>query len=149
MSLPVQSLCIPPSSVNNTWIFLGGTTLPHSTLCVSMGLIPSSQLQGYSGDHDLLSCPLATVIDLEMGINIDWNRDEFGDISQVNKTNFWASVGKTCAREAFFPQIASCKGDELRPCLERHQHRRWRGRPSAVGYFPLAHRSLSCSLPAD
>lgn len=60
----------------------------------------------------------ATVIDLEMGINTDWKGDWIDDISQTNETKFCIFVRKTWARGALFPLIASCKGGELRPCLE-------------------------------
>lgn len=144
----VYICCFCPSSLYVFLVFLLATPEfsfgeSHSILCVSVGSIPPSQLQGYSGDHDLFSYSLAIMIDLELGINIDWNRYEFGDISQANESKFWGFVGKTWSREFLFSQIASCKSDELRPCLERHQHRRWWDQNDGAGYFPLIPRSLS------
>jgi len=51
---------------------------------------------------------------------LEWGAITFSN-KQANKTKFWAS-GKL-VQEAFFPQIESCKGVELRPCPERHQQR--------------------------
>lgn len=117
--LPDQPLWIPPSSVNNAWIFLWAATLFHM-LC-SIRLNPPSWLQGSSGHHDLLSPILASVIDLEMGINTDWNRDGFGYISQVIRTKF---NGGGCCSKTFDKRSSppvSCKlwGCLVRPWLGR------------------------------
>lgn len=68
---------------------------------------PTCQLQGYSDEHDLLSCPLATGTDLEMGINTDRNRDRFGDISQANETKSWTFAEKHLGKSSSPP--TGCK----------------------------------------